>query len=79
MGIVEDIPRLDLMYVEDSAAQVDMNVVLTASGRFIELQGTGEERPFSQEELDRLLALARKGAGELLELQRRTLEEVFRG
>ncbi len=79
VGIVEDIPRLDLMYVEDSAAQVDMNVVLTASGRFIELQGTGEERPFSQEELDRLLALARKGAGELLELQRRTLEEVFRG
>jgi ribonuclease PH len=79
VGVVDDVPRLDLMYVEDSAAQVDMNVVITSSGRFIELQGTGEERPFTQEELDQLLVLARKGAGELLALQEQVIGEVFHG
>lgn len=79
VGVVDDVPQLDLMYVEDSAAQVDMNVVITSSGRFIELQGTGEERPFTQEELDQLLVLARKGAGELLALQEQVIGEVFHG
>ncbi|AKJ64688.1 ribonuclease PH [Kiritimatiella glycovorans] len=69
VGVVEKTPLLDLCYVEDSAAEVDMNVVMTASGKFIELQGTAEERPFSRDQLDAMLGLAEKGIGELLELQ----------
>ncbi len=61
--------RLDLAYLEDSAAQVDMNVVKTGRGRFVEVQGTGEEATFSQEQLDGLLVLARKGLAELSALQ----------
>lgn len=79
VGVVEDVPRLDLMYAEDSAAQVDMNVVMTSSGRFIEVQGTGEDRPFTQEELDSMLALARKGVRELLVFQEKALQEADRG
>ena len=60
---------LDLAYVEDSTAEVDMNVVMTASGRFIEVQGTAEGQAFSRGELDQLLALAEKGIGEIVSLQ----------
>jgi ribonuclease PH len=70
VGVVDGVPLLDLCYAEDSAAEVDMNVVMTDSGEFVELQGTGEEAVFSRAQLDGLLALAGKGCGELVALQR---------
>ncbi|MGH9087421.1 MAG: ribonuclease PH [Acidimicrobiales bacterium] len=69
VGIVEGVPMLDLPYVEDSRAEVDMNVVMTGAGRFVEVQGTAEGMAFSRSELDELLALAEKGIGSLLEAQ----------
>jgi len=65
---------LDLAFDEDSVAEVDMNVVMTASGRFVEIQGTAEGEPFDREELDKFLALAEKGIRELMEVQRAALE-----
>ncbi|WP_010493979.1 ribonuclease PH [Paenibacillus elgii] len=61
VGIIQEQPCLDLNYEEDSKAKVDMNVVMTGQGKFVEVQGTGEEAPFSREELDALLALAETG------------------
>lgn len=69
VGVVDGKVLLDLPYVEDVAATVDMNVVMTGSGRFIEVQGTGEEATFSDEELQGLLKLARKGVQDLNALQ----------
>ncbi|MEY2459427.1 MAG: ribonuclease [Acidimicrobiaceae bacterium] len=69
VGIVDGIPMLDLAYTEDSTAEVDMNVVMTGSGRFIEVQGTAEGLPFSRGELDTLLDLGVKGITEIVELQ----------
>ena len=77
VGLVEGAPLLDLTYAEDSRAQVDMNVVMTGSGRFVEVQATAESAPFSQDELDRLLALARSGIRELLDLQQDILRFNF--
>ena len=62
-------PLLDLCYKEDSQAMVDMNVVMTGSGEFIEVQGTGEGRPFSRQELDRMLAIAESGIDRLISYQ----------
>ncbi|HTU25400.1 MAG TPA: ribonuclease PH [Pirellulales bacterium] len=73
VGIVDSRPVLDLDYVEDSAASVDMNVVLTGRGQFVEVQGSGEEATFSQEELDALVALARGGIEQLRVAQRAAL------
>jgi ribonuclease PH len=70
VGIVEGRALLDLDYPEDSGCETDMNVVMTGSGRFIEIQGTAEGEPFSREEMNRLLELAEKGIGELVDLQR---------
>lgn len=70
VGLVEGEPRLDLCYIEDSAAEVDMNVVMTAGGRFIEIQGTGEEATFDEDQLAELLKLAKKGIQELVELEK---------
>ena len=70
VGLVEDELLLDLAYEEDSAAQVDMNVVMTGSGKFVEVQATAEGRPFGGEELDQLLALAAGGVRSLTEHQR---------
>jgi ribonuclease PH len=67
VGIVKGEPLLDLDYAEDSKADVDMNVVMTGSGKFLEVQGTGEARAFSAEELEQLLALARSGIEQILE------------
>ena len=67
---MNDIPVLDLPYVEDVAAEVDMNLVMNAKGEFIELQGTGEKDTFSDSELAVMLSHGRKGIGELLELQK---------
>ncbi len=69
VGIVDGVPVLDLPYVEDSRAEVDMNVVMTRAGRFIEVQGTAEKQPFDEAQLARLLALARKGCGGLMRMQ----------
>lgn len=75
VGIVRGEPMLDLCYEEDSAAEVDMNVVMTSTGRFVELQGTGEEATFDDEQLASLLALARQGlAGLFAEQQRIALK-----
>lgn len=76
VGIVEDKPLLDLRYEEDSKAKVDMNIVMTDQGEFIEVQGTGEEAPFSKEDLMELLALGEKGNAELIEKQRQVLGEL---
>jgi ribonuclease PH len=70
VGIVEGKPILDLDYYHDSRADVDMNVVMTGSGRFVEVQGTGENATFSDEELSILLGLAKEGVAELLIRQR---------
>lgn len=70
VGVVGDEPMLDLCYEEDSRAEVDMNLVMTGSGKFIEIQGTGEERPFDQAELTEMLRLGDKGIRELMEMQR---------
>lgn len=67
---------LDLNYVEDSSAEVDMNLVMTGSGRFVEIQGTGEEATFSRDELNQLLDLGEKGIAELISLQKNALGEA---
>ena len=74
-GIVEDVPCLDLCYREDSGAQVDMNFVMNEKGDFIELQGTGEGRAFTPDELSILMTYGRKGTRELMEEQRKALGE----
>ena len=73
VGIVDALPSLDLMYTEDSRAEVDMNVVMTGAGKFVEVQGTAEGEPFSRTELDELLRLAELGIGEIFTLQRELL------
>jgi ribonuclease PH len=77
VGMVDGKPLLDLCYEEDFAAEVDMNVVMTGSGRFVEVQGTGEEATFSEQELSAMLALARSGIGELTALQRKALGRLW--
>ncbi len=74
VGIVNGVPMLDLCYEEDSSAEVDMNVVMTGSGKFIELQSTAEKTPFDDSQLIDMLALARSGIGELVALQRTYLK-----
>jgi ribonuclease PH len=66
---------LDLKYDEDSRAEVDMNVICTGDGRFIEVQGTAEGQPFTREEMDQLLMLARQGIEQLIEIQRAALKQ----
>jgi ribonuclease PH len=73
VGVVGGVPCLDLEYREDSSAEVDMNVAMTASGNLVEVQATGEGRPFTPEELDALMELARKGIADLVAVQRRAL------
>ncbi|MHB8865485.1 MAG: ribonuclease PH [Pirellulaceae bacterium] len=73
VGIVAGSTILDLDYSQDVAASVDMNVVMTGGGRFIEIQGTGEEATFSDEDLQSLLAAARQGIGQLADIQRKSL------
>jgi len=75
VGIVNGVPVLDLDYIEDSSADVDMNVVMTGSGEFVELQGTGEEATFTRIELDEMLKLAEIGIKQLLLSQRSALSK----
>lgn len=74
VGIVKDQGViLDLNYIEDSQAEVDMNIVMTSSGEFVEIQGTGEEATFSNEQLQQMLGMAQKGISQLFELQKEAL------
>ena len=75
VGVVDALPMLDLAYSEDSRAEVDMNVVMTSSGRFVEVQGTAEGQPYTRSELDGLLSLAEHGIAELLDAQTEMLSE----
>lgn len=78
VGRVNGRMLLDLDYLEDVGADVDMNVVMTGSGRFIEVQGTGEEATFTRAELDKLLRLAARGIKQLVELQKKALRKRIR-
>ena len=75
VGVMKDEEILDLCYEEDSNAQVDMNIVMTEEGQFVEIQGTGEERPFSRDEMNTLLELGEKGIRELIKEQKNALGE----
>ncbi len=74
VGLVDGKPMLDLCYEEDSKAEVDMNVVMTSAGEFVELQGTAEGAPFTRPELDDLLGLASDGIRSLVELQQKLID-----
>ena len=76
VGIVDGEPRLDLSYLEDSTAEVDMNIVMTGSGKFIEIQGTAETDPFDRDQLLRLLDLAGSGIKEIISLQKNVLNTL---
>jgi ribonuclease PH len=76
VGIVDGTPVLDLSYEEDSRADVDMNVVRTGRGKYVEVQGTAEHEPFDRDQLDRLLALADEGIHRLIDLQRELVGDL---
>ena len=73
VGVIEGTTILDLAYVEDSNAEVDMNIVCTGAGKFIEIQGTAEREPFSREQMDEMIGLAEKGIAHLFQIQRNAL------
>lgn len=75
VGIVHGEPIVDLCYAEDSIAEVDMNIVMTGSGEFVEIQGTAEGVPFAKDRFDSLLKLAERGIQNLINIQRRFIEE----
>ena len=77
VGIIKDNFLLDLTFEEDSKADVDMNVVMTGSGEFIEVQGTAEGESFSKEQMDKLMDLAKKGIGELIGIQKDLLKDII--
>jgi ribonuclease PH len=77
VGLVNSQPLLDLTYDEDSRAQVDMNVVMTGKGEFVEIQGTGEGSTFSEAQMQQLLQLAKGGIRQLIEAQRNTLKDLL--
>lgn len=76
VGIVQNNVLLDLCYDEDSVAEVDMNIVCTGKGDFVEIQGTAEHTPFTLDQMSQMIELARKGTGELIEMQREVLGKV---
>jgi ribonuclease PH len=77
VGVIGGMPALDLNYEEDSKAHVDMNVVATDKGRFVELQGTAEVKSFSEEEMQAMVALAKGGIAQLIEMQREALASAL--
>ncbi len=77
VGVVGGRPILDLNYDEDSTADVDMNVVMTGAGRFIEVQGTAEKEPFSKEKMSELIILAEKGIEKIVALEKKTLKGIL--
>jgi ribonuclease PH len=78
VGIIDGMRMLDLAYEEDSRAEVDMNVVMTGSGKFIEVQGTAEALPFGRDALLEMLDLANKGVGDLIALQRQAVGHILK-
>jgi ribonuclease PH len=74
VGVVDDVPVLDLNYEEDVSAHVDMNIVLTGEGEYIELQGTAEKQTFTEDELSQMIVYAKKGISELTCIQKQALE-----
>jgi ribonuclease PH len=76
VGIVSNIPLLDLKYDEDSRAEVDMNIVCTGDGRFIEVQGTAEREPFSRAQMDELVELGMRGIEALIAIQKKVIAEA---
>jgi ribonuclease PH len=76
VGIVGNTPLLDLKYDEDSSAEVDMNVVCTGDGRFIEVQGTAEREPFTRDQMESLLGLASQGIQSLAAIQREAIAKA---
>jgi len=76
IGILKGTPLLDLCYVEDAAAEVDLNLVMTAGGKFVEVQGSGEESTFTEEQLHAMLKLGRQGIQQLVKLQETALAQV---
>jgi len=74
VGVVNGVKMLDLCYEEDSKAKVDMNIIMTDIGEFVEIQGTGEESPFSRNDLNELLALGEKGIKQVIQVQKDTLK-----
>jgi ribonuclease PH len=77
VGVIGGVPMLDLAYEEDSRADVDMNVVKTSDGRFIEIQGTAEAEPFTRDEFDEMLAMAGRGIASLIEIQREAVGTIL--
>ncbi|MDD2486480.1 MAG: ribonuclease PH [bacterium] len=77
VGMLNGVPLLDLSFEEDSKAEVDMNVIMTGSGNLIEIQGTAEEKPFSRQEMDRMVDLAASGIDRLVAIQREVLKGVL--
>ncbi len=77
VGIVNGELLLDLTYEEDSKAEVDMNIVMTGEGEFIEIQGTAERKTFNKDQVDKLLTLAKKGIEELVDIQRNLLKDIL--
>ncbi|MBI4706370.1 MAG: ribonuclease PH [Candidatus Omnitrophica bacterium] len=77
VGILEGAQLLDLCYAEDSKAEVDMNIIMTGSNEFIEIQGTAERQPFSKEDMDAMLGLAKKGIEGLFSIQRRLIGDIL--
>ena len=78
VGMVGGHPVLDLDYNEDSTAEVDMNIIMTGSGKFVEVQGTAEREPFSQDDMNKLVALAKTGIGQLIGIQKRALKGILK-
>jgi len=77
VGILNGNPILDLNYEEDSQADVDMNVVMTGNGEFIEIQGTAERKPFSKEQMDGLMVLGKKGIADLIDIQKNLVKDIL--
>ncbi len=77
VGMLDGKPALDLDYEEDSTAEVDMNIIMTGDGRFVEIQGTAEKEPFKKEDMNRLLTLAGKGIRELIKAQKKALKGII--
>ncbi|MDO8525109.1 MAG: ribonuclease PH [Candidatus Omnitrophota bacterium] len=79
VGMLDSNPILDLNYDEDSTAEVDMNIIMTGDGRFVEIQGTAEREPFKREDMNKLITLAGKGIDELIALQKKALQGIAIG
>lgn len=77
VGIVDGDPLLDLNYAEDSAAEVDMNIVMTGQGKYVEVQGTAESKPFDKSQYELMMDMAQQGIYELIQIQRNTIEGTY--